>query len=361
MLTGNKGEWSEVYVFLKLLSEGRLHAADKNLNPLPTIFYPVLKIVRRDERNSERHYSLMPGFTVITDEKNQELQRIPIADFFAKAKFLLDAIKNSKNSFSVPQIEIFLRKLDVNAIVAANTDKEDIHVTVHDSWINQNLELGFSIKSMLGRDSTLFNAGSATNFIYEVVGERAKTLDIDEINSIDDKPKIAKRIKAIVSSGCALKFQKIQSLVLENNLQLIDGSLPEILASLLKLKYSSLDSIDLATLMTLLKTENPCGFDLTHGHQMYEHKLKSFFTDSALGMTPSTVWNGRYSATGGIIIVKQDGAIVCYHIYNRAEFQEYLFENTRLEQASTSRYEFGSLYREGDRVFIKLNLQVRFK
>ena len=28
MLTGNKGEWSELYVLLKLLAEGRLYAAD---------------------------------------------------------------------------------------------------------------------------------------------------------------------------------------------------------------------------------------------------------------------------------------------------------------------------------------------
>jgi len=28
----NKGEWSEVYVFLKLLAEGKLYAADKDLN-----------------------------------------------------------------------------------------------------------------------------------------------------------------------------------------------------------------------------------------------------------------------------------------------------------------------------------------
>lgn len=26
MLTGNKGEWSEIYVFLKLLADGRLNA-----------------------------------------------------------------------------------------------------------------------------------------------------------------------------------------------------------------------------------------------------------------------------------------------------------------------------------------------
>ncbi len=83
-------------------------------------------------------------------------------------------------------------------------------------------------------------------------------------------------------------------------------------------------------------------------------------TDSALGMTPGRTWTGEYDATGGIIIVKQDGELVCYHIYNRNEFQEYLINNTKLEQASMTRYEFGELYEEGDKKLIKLNLQVRF-
>ena len=30
----NKGEWSEVYVFLKLLAEGKLYAADKDLKKI---------------------------------------------------------------------------------------------------------------------------------------------------------------------------------------------------------------------------------------------------------------------------------------------------------------------------------------
>jgi len=77
-------------------------------------------------------------------------------------------------------------------------------------------------------------------------------------------------------------------------------------------------------------------------------------------MTPSGIWIGKYDATGGIIIVKEDGDLVCYHIYNRNEFQDYLLNNTRFEQASTSRYKFGSLYKENGKIYLKLNLQIRF-
>ena len=30
-MSGNKGEWSELYVFFKLLSEGKVYAADENV------------------------------------------------------------------------------------------------------------------------------------------------------------------------------------------------------------------------------------------------------------------------------------------------------------------------------------------
>ena len=38
MLKGNKGEWSEIYTFLKLLSEGKLYGADGELNKKDDIF-----------------------------------------------------------------------------------------------------------------------------------------------------------------------------------------------------------------------------------------------------------------------------------------------------------------------------------
>lgn len=64
---------------------------------------------------------------------------------------------------------------------------------------------------------------------------------------------------------------------------------------------------------------------------------------------------------GGYIIVKADGEILAYHIYNRNFFEQYLLDNTILERASTSRHEYMSLYEEEGEMFIKFNLQVRFR
>ncbi|MEG1729646.1 MAG: HpaII family restriction endonuclease, partial [Bacteroidaceae bacterium] len=84
-------------------------------------------------------------------------------------------------------------------------------------------------------------------------------------------------------------------------------------------------------------------------------------TDAALGMMPSKVWTGEYDAIGGYLIVKEDGEIVCYHLYNRNEFENYLFSNTKFETASSSRHDFGKVFREGEDLLFKLNLQIRFE
>lgn len=48
-------------------------------------------------------------------------------------------------------------------------------------------------------------------------------------------------------------------------------------------------------------------------------------------------------------------------IYNRNFFEQYLLDNTILERASTSRHGYISLYEENGEMFIKLNLQARFR
>lgn len=359
-LSGNKGEWSEIYVFLKLLSDGKLNAADASLNAIPNIFYPIIKILRQ-ENGRNREYKLNGNIQIIDGNSNLLLLNKPIADFINQSKKLFDELKVTKgSSFSFPLIEQFLNSIDVNSLSAISSDKSDIKIVVHDLNTGMTPTLGFSIKSMLGKDSTLFNAGNTTNFIFEVCNIPTTNSFVNSVNQITTEPKILSRIEEVLKNGGSLSFKDISSQNLKLNLQLIDSDLPKILANLLILRYTK-NKKQLIDLLSELNNSNPLSFDLSLGHPFYEYKLKNFLTDSALGMTPATLWTGKYDATGGIIIVKEDGEIVCYHIYNRNEFQDYLLNNTRLEQASTSRYGFGDLYIESGKVYLKLNLQIRFK
>ena len=106
---------------------------------------------------------------------------------------------------------------------------------------------------------------------------------------------------------------------------------------------------------------NPIKYNKNNNHQFYQYKIKSFLTDTALGMTPTNIWSGKYDANGGYLIVKEDGEVLCYHIYDKNLFEEYLFNNTCLDSPSTTRYNYAKIEKDEDgTLFFKLNLQIRF-
>ena len=131
---------------------------------------------------------------------------------------------------------------------------------------------------------------------------------------------------------------------------------------ILKYRLDQLEMLvkPLIDLVNKASNDNPLNFDTDNNHLFYEYKIKRFLTDVALGMMPSKVWTGKYDATGGYLIVKENGDVLCYHIYNRNEFEDYLLNNTKLETASSSRHGFGKIYKSNGEMFFNLNLQIRF-
>jgi hypothetical protein len=357
MITGNKGEWSEIYALFKLLGEKNLFAGNANLNKVEELFYPIIKIIRIE--NSGNFEYAIEGDLVIISGGIEEL-RIPVMTFLTKSAELLTAIKGSTGSFSIPEVETFMKSINCQTLKAKSTSKTDIRIVIHDQRINQTAELGFSIKSQLGGEATLLNAGKTTNFIYQVLDFKATKKEIESINEIDTKSKIKDRIEAIKSKGGRLKFINLEQDIFKNNLVLIDSLLPNIVAEILNTFFTtSLSSTK--DLTENINSNNPINYDNKFSHSFYEYKMKRFLTDVALGMTPSKVWTGVYDATGGYLIVKENGDILCYHIYNRNQFEDYLFANTKLETASSTRHDFGKIYEENGKFYFKLNLQIRFK
>ena len=109
-----------------------------------------------------------------------------------------------------------------------------------------------------------------------------------------------------------------------------------------------------------ISRNNPLNYNLETNHPFYIYKIKRFLTDIALGMMPSKVWTGHLDATGGYLVVKENGEVLCYHIYNRNEFEDYLLYNTKFETGSSRRHDFGSIYKYENQYYFKMNLQIRF-
>src|SRR5690625_1916465 len=234
--TFNRGEWSEAYTFLKLLSDGKLHAADAQLNKLPDRFYPILQILRT-ELGEELEYTL-DGTVVRIAKKGayQPLLELPVNSFTRQSEHLLREMKGGSGALSVPKTANFLRKIHVSNPKSSSGDKRDITIVIHDPLTGDEPTLGFSIKSQLGGPSTLFSPSRSSNFIYRVRGPRLSDDEIREINALTN---IAPRIQAVRSKGCQFSFMDVQGETLSLNMQLIDTALPRIFGELLLAAYRS--------------------------------------------------------------------------------------------------------------------------
>lgn len=360
-LTGNKGEWSEVYTLLKLLGEGKVYAGDQNLNKIQNLFYPIIMILRQ-EKQGNFNYKRQEANVVIQTPEGEELLTIPASVLLKEAENLLMAINENDGAFTIPQTEIFINSIYCNSLKAKSSDKTDIRIILHDRRTKINSEMGFSIKSQLGGNSTLLNASKATNFNFKIEDVLLSDEDIAYINSLNPKRnKIIDRVNAIKSKGGRLVFDKVDNSTFRNNLIMLDGDLLKIMAHMLLQQLKSGVSTFEALAEKITET-NPLNYETTQTSPFYIYKIKHLLTSSALGMMPATAWNGQFDANGGYLVVKKNGEILCYHFYDRNRFEDYLFSNAYLERSSTSRHEYGSIIKENDgSLSFKLNFQIRLK
>ncbi len=386
LLTGNVGEWSEIYVFLRLLASGKMHVADDALSAIPDEFYKILAILRKESESVNKYLRgddrIIVKIKKLVTENVEEIT-MSVEQFKENADLLLDKLKNQTGrSAAYPQIQSFLNEIKVCSIKDIG-HKRDITISIEDFHNGMAQTLGFSIKSFLGKQSTLFNPAAGTNFIYRIDFPNDLEIDCDAFNknTYNGAPnKIAARLAKIEELGGQITFDHIHSNCLTQNLRIIDGELPSILANTLLIRYR-LGLTSWSEIISELNNKNPLSYYIHPEGSAYEIKIARFLQEAAMGMTPETPWNGSYDANGGQIIVKKDGDIVCYHIYELNRYRQYLLSSTRLEQPSTGEdgsnpghvrvdektgkpkkpFLFGWLYKEEGKYYFKINLQVRFK
>lgn len=353
-MSGNKGEWSELYAFLKLLSQGRVYAANEKVEKIEEVYYPILKIMREEQKGKNIDYVIGKDEISVEIESNS-IMRISKIEVENNANELLKAIVTHSGSFELEEVASFVNGIKVTKIKAPSSDTTDISMQIQDIHTNYIRNVGFSIKSEVGNAPTLLNAGHTTNFIYRVKGITME--QAQHINSIETRTKIKDRINAIHSYGGTIEYVNMEHAGFRRNLIMVDSSMPEIIGNIL-LYYYDEDIKECSELVKLAGERDP----LAYGDaMMYEYKFKKFLCSCALGMKPAKAWDGLDEANGGYIIVKADGEILAYHIYNRNFFEQYLLDNTILERASTSRHGYMNIYEDNGEMYIKLNLQVRFR
>lgn len=357
LVKGNKWEWSEFYAFLKILADKQLFAADEKLNIIPEKFFVFHRIIREE----------ITGNKIIYDIENTIKNQIKISSndetilFFdeelpEKTKKIFDSIKNaSKWTFSIEEASILMDKLLCTRIKASWSRKEDIVWVIDDRISPIPAELWFSIKSTVWSPSSLLNAWDTTNFIFKISGFNG---DIKSVNSIMGRSKIRDRVRKIKDMWGGFTFIKVKNTTFQSNLRKIDTVFPKIISQML-LNFFSWQWSSIKDLTSTLEKSQEL-LSLWLNQNDYEFKIKTFLDAIALWMVPWTEWNWVSMAKGWYIIVKEDGEVICYHLYNRDELRWYLFDNTKFETPSSTKHWFWLLYDDNWELYFNLNLQIRF-
>lgn len=370
-LTGNIGEWSEVYVFFRILGEHLIATCNEQLQAQNQPTLPVTEITREEadkhplsfQYNSQsKEWHIYQGDKLCSHVSAQE----SLTEAISLLKELLTAINDKKSGesksttkkgLSFPKAEKFLRRLHASAIKAKSKSKQDIELTIRDTRAGGEVNCGFSIKSFLSQPPTLLNASSLTVFIYEVTGLNEQ--EIEEIN----KNKIGQFIHAIRKANGQIIWHGMNEQY-RKNLMFIDTSMPLIIADVLLNHFSACHLSKTQKLRTVRRaTEYTAKCDplCVQDNRLYEYKVQKLLEATALGMIPSEPWNGIEDANGGFIIVKPEGEIVTFHIYNRNAFMNYLYNNTYFEHPDSNRYNIGKIYKKGDKYFFGLPLNIRYE
>lgn len=357
-LTGNKGEWSEPYALLKLLSDRKLSLGNDDFEGIEGLFYPISAIIRHEkDRNLNFSYD---GDIVLISSKDSAYS-ISIKEFEYFAQLCKEKIlekKKDKGAFSIPEIEAFLNSFSITSLKAKSRNKHDITIQLEDPKTILAPTLGFSIKSQLGRPSTLVNASCPTNFIYKL-SKKISDLEIKEFDSIklfSDKLDYLRKLDSF------LIYEKMESENFQTNLQTIDFNFERIIADMLILYYSENKAKNKTVpyITNTISEINAYKYNTHINPEIYEMMMKKFLVDYALGMRANEIWKRDYQASGGYLVIRSDGEILCYHFYFIKQFEDYLFNNTKFDTGDVKRLESGVVLKENGEQYVKLNLQIRF-
>lgn len=407
----NKGEWTEAYVFLRLLGDGRIYGASANLTKDERTYIDIINIIR-DEPNSylrfERFIEDELDKIKAMDEDDITFKIITAPELNEKADFLYREIMSSSagsRKIKVPQIQAYLEELRISCPKANLSDgakekygaKADIIITSQNSLDNSKTTEGFSVKSHLGSNPTLLNCSQTSGFVYRI--PRCDIEGMHRLNALDSFKNIISAIKGAYS----LEYIGCRNDIFEQNICTVDSRMDEILHHTLLLfygYYGTVISSGMNSVCKALAELNP--IKIKNPNIFYQTKIKDLLFASFAGLTVSTPWSGRKKLTGGYIDVGKNGDLLYYRAISDDIFANYLFQNTKFEvpdrgvgkalalkrakvflaenrnlthqeenaiiykngvdgTKNSKKGDFGYVYQDGNDFFFVLNFQIRFR
>ena len=335
----NRGEWTEAYVFLRLLGEGRIFGATTDLVKDDLTYVDIINIIRDepDKLLIFERFIENENVYVKSSDGVDTIRIITAPELTEKASILYKQIRTvtGDRKISLPNIQEYLQSIDITSpkpSLSKNAkdkygEKTDIIVTTEDSFDHVRTTSGFSIKSHIGSPPTLFNCSQTSGFVYKITNCDKKGMY--SLNALDSFVEIIKEIKAHYS----LEYVGCRNDVFFQNICIVDSRMDEILqrALLIQSGYAQkLSSNNLADIGNSLIEDNP--IKIKNPNVFYPAKLKAFLFASFAGMTASNEWNGRKKITGGYIDVDKEGEMLYYRAVSDDVFENYLYKHTFIDR-----------------------------
>jgi hypothetical protein len=346
--SANRGEWSELYAIGYLMTHGGGYAADEFTRLDSSMFYKVLQIVDNPSGQSETIYKLNEKDVevlqngVVAIRLAKDVIAIKVKSFFEDLN-----IQAQAHAFSLTSGQELMELICKDKLSASSALSADVHLVLEDlETKSETPRKGFSVKSEIGSPATIFNASKSTNLTYKIIGKGIPKPFL-KINAVKAN------IEALLDSGFNLEFSSFDNPIFEKSLKNIDSNLPTYLAQVL-LAY---------TQSTTTKMNKICEIafpPIDKDSDLKIQKVKKFLSAASMGLKAATEWSGYPEDFGGMLLVKRDGDVLFYYLYNMKKFEEYLFNNLRFETPLATRHGFGQVYEENSEFFIKLNLQIRY-
>lgn len=400
----NRGEWTEAYVFLRLLGEGRIYGANTELVKDDTTYIDIVNVIRDEpdkllifERFVKEEVTYVKLF-----KDNETLKIVTAPEFNEKADCLYRRIKElgtGRRKIGIPEVQQYLEGFLIDtpkanlspSAIEKYGRKTDIIITSEDSLDHVRTTGGFSIKSHIGSSPTLFNSSQSSGFIYKVIGCDEKGMH--QLNAKDSFIDIISGIR----ENYSLEYIGSRNEIFEQNISMVDSRMDEIMqyAMLLRIGYITNESTNsISSTCDILASNNPLG--VRNPQDFYRAKLKAFLFASFAGMTASEEWSGRKMLTGGYIDVDREGEMLYYRAISDDVFENYLFQHTYFDRPDRGELkelavaegkcfinegrhltdsekatiignchgkkgDFGYVYEEYGDFFIVINFQIRFR
>ncbi|MBO4326198.1 MAG: HpaII family restriction endonuclease [Clostridia bacterium] len=371
--SGNKGEWSELFAALQIVGEKRLYIADNNGQKNPSEWLEVIELIRHETKERIVTYKYNENnVDVIVLVNNVYIISVPANAFLHVAEQLAAEIRDGHGrAFTVSDTIIsFLRRIEIRRKKANSKDKSDVFLSLNDPRAGiERRHIGFSIKSALGKDPTLFNTGKSSAFIYKLSNMNDELMaQINNLNNNKGKAAVQARCDELLRNKCDPVFfdlpvgAKAGCKVFKENLDLLDQRLILVFERLLSNHYFRHErQTDLVPIMKRIIEENPCS--VTRPEIKYPYMMKSFVYAAYCGLTASTLWDGRSQVNGGFIKVTSTGDVIAHYALESEAFKSYLYNNCYFEEPGTDEKHgyYASVYKENGEYYFRLNFQIRYR